>query len=133
MASLRFHRGFLRMIKLYRASRPLVRTSLTISAEGSDSPEMEQRSGVSPCVPPPARDDDLEWLLTVAPSLLGCRSYRAGITAVLEGGAGAYDSSAAEAHVERARSHVARARRLSAVWARLDPSSRKVLTTYYQA
>lgn len=104
MASLRFHRGFLRMIKLYRASRPLVRTSLTISAEGSGSPEMEQRSGVSPCVPPPARDDDLEWLLTVAPSLLGCRSNHAGTTAVLEcGGAGAYDASAAEAQVERAR------------------------------
>lgn len=83
-------------------------------------------------MPLPPVDPDLEWLLTVAPSLLGLRSTHGGIVAALEGGgAGAFDSSAAEAQVERARPHVARARRLGAVWAELDVPTRRVLTTHY--
>lgn len=40
-------------------------------------------------------DPDLDWLLTVAPSLMGASSTHGGIVAVLEGGgSGAFDSSA---------------------------------------
>jgi hypothetical protein len=91
-------------------------------------------TGVSAGVPLPTVDPDLEWLLTVAPSQLGQRSTHSGIVAALEGGrSGAFDSSAAEALCERALPHVARARWLSAAWARLDLPTRKVLTTHYQA
>jgi hypothetical protein len=83
-------------------------------------------------VPLHAVDADLEWLLTVAPSLMGLRSTHGGIVAALEGGgSGAFDSSAAEAQVERAITHVARARRLGAVWATLDGPARRILTTHY--
>jgi len=89
-------------------------------------------AGVHPRVPPPAVDDDLEWLLTVAPSLLGLRSTHGGIVAALEGGgSGAFDSSAAEAQVERAIPHVARARRLGAIWTTLDGPTKRILTTHY--
>jgi hypothetical protein len=85
-------------------------------------------------VPLPAVDSDLEWLLTVAPSLMGLRSTHGGIVAALEGGgSGAFDSSAAEAQVERAIPHVARARRLGAIWAILDTATRKLLVTHYQS
>jgi hypothetical protein len=61
------------------------------------------------------------------PPCSGLRSTHGGIVAALEGGgAGAFDSSAAEAQVERARPHVARARRLGAVWAQLDAPARKL-------
>jgi hypothetical protein len=77
-------------------------------------------------------DPDLEWLLCVCPAMLGQRSTHGAFTARLEGGgSGAFDSSAAEALVERARPHVARARRLSAVWAQLDALTREVLVTHY--
>ena len=77
-------------------------------------------------------DPDLEWLLCQAPCLMGVRSGHGAFVAVLEGGgSGAFDSSAAEALVERARPHVARARRLSAVWAQLDAPTRQVLVTHY--
>lgn len=80
-------------------------------------------------VPP---DPDLEWLICQAPSLLGLRSTHGGIVAALEGGgSGAFDSSAAEAQVERALPHVARARRLGAVWATLDTPTRKLLELHY--
>ncbi len=83
-------------------------------------------------MPLPAVDADLEWLLTVAPSLMGLRSTHGGIVAALEGGgSGAFDSSAAEAQVERALPHVARARRLGAIWAQLDGPTRRLLTTHY--
>lgn len=77
-------------------------------------------------------DPDLEWLLCVAPGLLGQQSGHGAIVAVLEGGgSGAFDSAAAEAVVERARPHVARARRLRAIWAELDRDSRRVLLAHY--
>lgn len=83
-------------------------------------------------MPLPAVDADLEWLLAVCPSLLGLRSTHGGIVAALEGGgSGAFDSSAAEAQVERAIPHVARARRLGAIWATLDAPTRRLLTTHY--
>lgn len=83
-------------------------------------------------MPLPAVDPDLEWFLSVAPSLMGCRSTHGGIVAALEGGgSGAFDSSAAEAQVERALPHVARARRLGRIWATVDPTSRQVLVTHY--
>lgn len=89
-------------------------------------------AGVSPSVPLPAVDADLEWLLCTAPSLMGLRSTHGGIVAALEGGgSGAFDSSAAEAQVERAIPHVARARRLGAIWAQLDGPTRRILTTHY--
>lgn len=77
-------------------------------------------------------DPDLEWLLCVAPGLLGQQSGHGAIVAVLEGGgSGAFDSAAAEAVVERARPHVARARRLRAIWAELDRDSRRLLEVHY--
>lgn len=61
----------------------------------------------------PTVDPDLKWFLAVAPSFMGLRSTHGGIVAALEGGgARAFDSSASQAQVERARPHVARARRL---------------------
>lgn len=85
-------------------------------------------------MPHHAVDPDLEWLLTVAPSVMGARSTHGGIVAALEGGgSGAFDSSAAEAQVERALPHVARARRLGAIWAQLDGPTRRLLTTHYQS
>jgi hypothetical protein len=81
----------------------------------------------------PTTDPDLEWLLTVMPSLMGARSGHGAIVAVLEGGgSGAFDSSGAEAVCERALPHVARARRLGAIWALLDAATRNVLTVHYQ-
>jgi hypothetical protein len=83
-------------------------------------------------VPHPAVDPDLEWLVCQALSLMGLRSTHGGSVACLEGGgSAAFDSSAAEALCERALPHVARARRLGAVWAQLDPTTRQVLTTHY--
>lgn len=77
------------------------------------------------------RDDDLDWLLC---TMLGLRSTHGGIVAALEGGGGgAFDSSGAEALCERARPHVARARRLTAIWPQLDGETRRVLTAHYAA
>lgn len=81
----------------------------------------------------PARDDDLEWLLCVARGLLGQRSGNGAIVAHLKGGgSGPFDSSAAEALVERTRPHVARARRLGAVWALVALEHRKLLEAHYR-
>jgi hypothetical protein len=77
-------------------------------------------------------DPDLQWFLCVCPSLLGQRSGHAAVVAALEGGgSGAFDSTGAEALIERARPHLARARRLGEVWAQLDLESRKLLTAHY--
>jgi hypothetical protein len=63
--------------------------------------------GASRSVPHHAVHPDLERLLTVAAALMGLRSTHGGVMAALEGGvSGAFDSSAAEAQVERAILHV---------------------------
>jgi hypothetical protein len=77
-------------------------------------------------------DPDLEWLLNIAPSMLGERSGHGAVVSALEGGgSGAFDSGSAENVVERARPHCARARRLREVWALLDAPTRRILVAHY--
>lgn len=77
-------------------------------------------------------DDDLEWLLCQSAGLCGERSGFGAFLAVLEGGgSGAFDSGSAEATVERARPHVARARRLGRIYALLDGPTRRLLEAHY--
>lgn len=80
-------------------------------------------------------DPDLEWLLCVMPALMGEGSGHGAIIAALERGqalgGGSASSASAEEAVERARPHVERARRLRAVWARLEQQSRRILEAHY--
>jgi hypothetical protein len=84
-------------------------------------------------------DPDLEWLLCVLPSLLGSvGSGHSGLVAALERGqapgrgGGVPDSRRAEDTVERALPHLARARRLEDVWARLSAEHRRILEVHYR-
>jgi len=80
-------------------------------------------------------DSDLEWLLCVMPSLMGEGSGHGALVAALERGqalgGGCASSDGAEEAVERARPHVERARRLTAIWARLELTHRRVLHAHY--
>lgn len=78
------------------------------------------------------RDPDLEWLLCEAPALLGQRSGHGAVIAALERGpSSAASTEGAWDAVERARPHVARARRLRAAWAILAPDHRTLLEAHY--
>src|SRR5262245_41318507 len=78
------------------------------------------------------RDPDLEWLLCEAPALLGQRSGHGAVIAALERGPGGSASTeGAWDAVERARPHVARARRLRAAWGSLAPDHRRLLEAHY--
>lgn len=80
------------------------------------------------------RDPDLEWFLCESPALLGERSGHGAVIAALERGpGGAQSSDGAWDAVERARPHVARARRLRAAWVRLAPDERRLLQVHYTA
>lgn len=80
------------------------------------------------------RDPDLEWFLCEMPGLLGESSGHGALIAALERGpGGAASPDGAWEAVERARPHVARARRLRATWARLAPDERRLLATHYAA
>jgi hypothetical protein len=78
------------------------------------------------------RDADLEWLLCELPALFGERSGHGAVVAALERGpGGAQGSDGAWDAVERARPHVARARRLRRAWALLPPDHRRLLEVHY--
>lgn len=78
------------------------------------------------------RDPDLEWLLCEAPALLGQRSGHGAVIAAMERGPGGSASTeGAWDAVERARPHVARARRLRAAWGILAPDHRRLLEAHY--
>jgi hypothetical protein len=84
-------------------------------------------------------DPDLEWLLCVLPSLLGCvGSGHSGLVAALErgqalgGGGNVPDSRRAEDTFERALPHLARARRQEDVWARPSTEQRRILEAHYR-
>ena len=80
------------------------------------------------------RDPDLEWMLCELPALLGERSGHGAVIAALERGpGGASSSDGAWDAVERARPHLARARRLRAAWALLAPDERQLLQVHYTA
>lgn len=81
------------------------------------------------------KDPNLEWLLCQMPALMGEASTHQAIVAALEGagGGGAASSAGAEAVCERARPHVARARRLMAVWNSLELEHRQTLRAHYTA
>jgi hypothetical protein len=82
----------------------------------------------------PTRDPDLEWLLCELPALLGERSGHGALIAALERGPGGVSSGdGAWDAIERARPHVARARRLRAAWSRLAPDERGILQVHYTA
>lgn len=79
-------------------------------------------------------DPDLEWLLCVMPSLMGERSGHGALVAALESGtpgSGSASSAGAEDAAGRAMPHVARARRLMAVWATLGAQHRLILQAHY--
>ena len=71
------------------------------------------------------------------PALMGEGSSHGAIIAALERGqalgGGGSGSNGAEEAMERARPHVARSRRLMAVWARLELPHRRVLAAHYCA
>lgn len=78
------------------------------------------------------RDPDLEWLLCVAPALLGQRSGHAAVVAALERGPGGTPSTdSAWDTIERARPHTARLRRLRGAWVLLPPDARRLLEAHY--
>jgi hypothetical protein len=78
------------------------------------------------------RDPDLEWLLCEAPALFGERSGHGAVIAALERGpGGAQSTDGTWDAVERARPHVARARRLRAAWISLAPDHRRLLEVHY--
>lgn len=80
------------------------------------------------------RDTDLEWFLCEMPALLGETSGHGAVIAALERGpGGSQGSDGAWEAVERARPHVARARRLKAVWVMLAPDHRQLLQVHYTA
>lgn len=80
------------------------------------------------------RDPDLDWLLCELPALLGERSGHGAVVAALERGpGGAQSSDSAWDAVERARPHVARARRLRGAWVLLAPDHRRLLAVHYAA
>jgi len=79
-------------------------------------------------------DPDIAWLLCEAPGLLGERSSHAAVVAALESGTpgnGSPSSSMAEDRIERARPHIARARRLQSIWACMRPEARALLLVHY--
>jgi|SRR5688572_89627 len=81
-------------------------------------------------------DDELEWLLCVAPSLLGVGSGHGGFVAALERGqvaGGSPDSSQAEERIHRVRPQLAQARQLHHRYCRLAPEHRRTLEAHYTA
>lgn len=80
------------------------------------------------------RDPELEWFLCEMPAALGETSGHGAVIAALERGpGGARSSDGAWEVVERARPHVARARRLRSVWVKLAPDERHLLQVHYTA
>lgn len=79
-------------------------------------------------------EPELAWLLCEAPGLLGERSGHGALVAALESGTpgnGSASSASAEALIERARPHAARARRLGAAWRELTAEQRALLRAHY--